>query len=183
VDAVVEDPFTDVADLAADIDVAGIDVVLTVGGGSVTAIAIAVLADAPITPLGTVEPRRLDAINDAIESGAAVHRAIIDLHVDGVRRLVAGPIEVQSHHPVDAVLDDVRSVSVPADTTIRIAAELPMCGHLAVNVDRRPSSRATRLRLKSIDGPARLAASPRAQSFAELDVQLHARHLRELLLS
>jgi hypothetical protein len=183
VDAVVEDPFADAADLTGAVDLAGLDVVLTIGGGSVTAIAIAVLADVPLTPLGTVEPRRLHAIDAAIGSGAAVHRPVADLCVDGVRRLVTGPIEVHSHRPVDALLDDVRTVPVHADTTVRIAAELPTSGRLTVYVDGQPSRRAERLRVRSPGAPARLAASPRAQLFTELDVRLHARHLRELLLS
>lgn len=183
VDAVVEDPFTDVFDLTATIDLAGIDVVLTVGGGSVTAIAIALLADVPLTPLDTLERPRLRAIEGAIESGAAVHRPVADLRVDGVRRLVAGPLEVRSRHPITALFDAVRAVAVPAETTIGITAALPMTGHLAVNVDGYASGRAERLLLTSPDAPARLAASPRAQSFNELELRLHARHLRELSLS
>jgi hypothetical protein len=182
VDAVVEDPFTDAAELIASVDLEDIDVVLTSGGGSITAIAIAVLADVPLTSLGAVEPRRLEAIDAAIESGAAVHRPVGDLHVDGVRRLITGPIEIQSHRHVDARLGDVRTLSIPAHTTIRVTAQLPMNGHLAVHVDGHPSHRADRLRVTSPHAPARLVASPRAQSFTELDVRLHDRHLRELLL-
>lgn len=182
VEAVVEDPFTEVAELTTGVDLSAIDVVLSVGGGSVTAIAIAVLAGVPLTPLGAVEVRRLQAIVDALDSGAAVHRPVCDLHVDGVRRLVTGPVEIRSHRPMEARLDE-RQIAVPAEATIRVTAELPMSGHLAVRVDGRLSNRAEHLHISCPDAPARLVASPRPQSFRELDVRLHSSHLHELLLS
>lgn len=182
VDAVVEDPFTDVDELTRSVDLSAVDVVLTAGGGSVTAIAMAVLGGVPLSPLGAVEPRRLASIVAALESGAAVHRPVCDLRVDGIRRLVTGRVEVCSRRHMDAELD-ARSLSVPADATILVSAELPMSGHLAVRVDGQLPNRTEHLHISCPDVPARLVASPRPQAFRELDVRLHGSPLRELLLS
>lgn len=131
VDAVVEDPFTDVVELTTGVDLSAIDVVLSVGG---------------------------------------------------VRRLVTGPVEIRSHRPMEAHLDE-RPIAVPAEAAVHVTAKLPVSGHLAVRVDGRLSNRAQHLHISSPDAPARLVASPRPQSSRELDVRLHDSHLHELLLS
>jgi hypothetical protein len=178
----VEDPFADVAELTGSVDLAGIDVVLAVGGGSVTAIAVAMSADVPLTALGVLERRRLEAIGAAVDAGVALHRPVADVHVDGIRRLITGPIEIRSPRPVDLRADGAK-VRFATDATVRISAEMPMSGRLVVNADGHPSHRADRVGVTSSGGPAQLVASPRPQSFTELDIRLHARQLRELLLS
>lgn len=183
VDATVEDPFADADDLAARMDLTGVEVVLTAGGGSSTAKTLAVLADVPIAPLGVPEARRLAAIAATLDAGTAVHRSVVDARVDGARRFVTGPLEVHSPRPVDARMDDVRSLRIPAGAEVRIAAERPMSGQLIVNIPHLPAERVTRVVLRCRDGEARLDATPRSQQFRELDVALHDRQLRELLLS
>lgn len=76
IDTSIEDSFADVHDLLLDVDVADADVVISLGGRSATALAIAVLCDVPMSVCGSLDARRLEAVQQAVSGGSELHRSV-----------------------------------------------------------------------------------------------------------
>lgn len=183
IDASMEDPFGDIDQVVTSVDAAGADVVMCVAARSVTAKAVAVLCDLPLAVTPTIDARRLQAIDDALVVGSEMHSGVIDVRLDGVRRLGYGDIELNDSRPFEAtarVIQDRRAIEGHAH--LRVGVERPGSGRLVIRADRTAPISADDILVESRSGRGRVSMGGREQRFQRLTGTLHHKPLRELVI-
>lgn len=183
VDTSTEDPFLDVDHLVPEIDLRGADAVITLGSPSVTAFAISLLHDVPFTMVGALDGSGLRAIEAALESGSVMHRSVLDVRVDGVRRLCLSDLEVDASEVIEATASDGPDRRRVAGTHLRVGAERPHSGCLCIEHPDGPPFSAELLHVSDAPAGARVAINGRDQQFRDLSVAVHGQLLRELVLA
>lgn len=182
VDASSEDPFVDVDHLMPEADLSGADAVIALGSPSATALAIALLCDLPLTVAGAVDGERLRAIDVALDGGAAMHRSVLDIEVDGVRRLCLRDLEIVAPTPVSLAISQAAGERRVEGARIKIASERPHSGQLSVRPAGGPTWSASRCHVDAAPPGTRVAINGREQELHQLSVIVHDVPLRELVL-
>lgn len=93
-DARSEDPFACAEELAASAAAMDPDLVVCLGGRTLTAEAVALLCDAPLASTRTLTPTRMASLDAAWIDRSELRRAVLDVWVDGCHRFATGYFEV-----------------------------------------------------------------------------------------
>lgn len=183
IDTSIEDSFADVHDLLLDVDVADADVVISLGGRSATALAIAVLCDVPMSVCGSLDARRLGAVQQAVSGGSELHRSVLDVDVGGIRRFTSVDLEVIGSAPLAVTTTDRAGERTTNDVRrLRVGPERPSSGRLWADCSPWPAFATEAVRIDDAPEGSRIALDGRGQRFRQLGVRVHPRPLREVVV-
>lgn len=182
VDTSAEDPFIDVNHLLPDADMSDADAVIALGPPSATAVAIALLCDLPLTMAGFIDGRRFAAIDTALASGSAMHRSVLDVEIDGVRRLSLTDLDIAGPEHMVARLSDPAGERVVESARFGIGSERPHSGRLFVEHGDELIPGVQVVELDGAPPVTRAAINGREQRFRRLTVEVHDKPLRQLVL-
>lgn len=183
VDVSVEDPFVDSGEHSRSAGVDGAsDFVLCLGPRSPTAVHLAMDLDVPLACAARLDRPLLDAVESALLGMSEIHRSVLDVRVDGVRRLVPGSVEVGPGELCIELCRRGEASSLEVMASVAVTAETPATGRVAVSVDRGPRQLVDEVTITGTSALRMTVDHGRGQHVDHLRIVVLDRPLREVVL-